>query len=418
MRSPGPGPTPRVVVVGAGFAGLAAMAEFARMGWTAVLVDHQPYTTFQPLLYQVATGGLNVEDVAFPVRSLLRWMGRGRFVQGRVVAIDWDGGKITLEGGRAIGYDHLMLATGAVPRFYGVPGAADHGLPLHTLSDAARMRTRLVAELERAVASGPGPLRMRVVVVGGGPTGVETAGALAELRDLLTGRDYPELRAQDVSIELLEATTGLLPGFHPRLSRYAQSELWRRRVLVLTSSAVREVREGAIVVDSGPRPADLLVWAAGVEVPDIPLLRGLPRTASGRLVVTPSLQLPDHPEAFALGDVAGARGAASELPQLAQPAIQSGRHAARQLSRIARGLEPQPFIYRDRGVMATIGRRSAVAELRGGLRLTGTTAWLAWLGLHLVELLGVRNRFSVLLNWTWHYVAWRRAAGLIPPAPG
>ncbi len=410
-------PPPTVVVIGAGFAGLAAMADLARLGWDAWLVERQPYTTFQPLLYQVATGGLNLEDVAFPIRSLLRRMGRGRFVQGVAASVDWDLRQVTLEGGQTLSYDHLLLATGAAPKFFGVPSAAELGLPLHTLVDAARLRTRLVAVLERAAADHT-QHRVHLVVVGGGPTGVETAGALAELRDLLAGRDYPELGRDDISIELLEAAPRLLPSFHPELSRYARRELERRSVVVLTGSAVRQVQEGAVLLDSGLRPTDLLVWSAGVEVADSPLLRGLARTASGRLDVTPSLQLPGHPEAFALGDCAGARAGTAELPQLAQPAIQAGRHAVRQLRRIRSGQEPLPFRYRDRGTMATIGRRAAVAQLRGGLRLTGTAAWLAWLGLHLVELLGVRNRASVLLNWTWHYLAWRQAAGLIPPAPG
>ena len=388
-----------------------------RRGWQAWLVERQSYTTFQPLFYQVATGGINVEDVAFPIRSLLRRMGRGRFVQGAAVAIEWDFRRVILESGRALAYDYLLLATGAAPKFFGVPGAAEWGLPLHTLADAARLRTRLVDVLERAAADS-GRHQVHVVVVGGGPTGVESAGALAELRDLLVGRDYPELRREDISIELLEAAPRLLPGFHPQLSRYAQRALERRSVAVMTGCAVREVREAAVLIDSGLRPADLLVWSAGVEVADSPLSRGLARTPSGRLAVTPSLQLRDHPEAFALGDVAGTRAAASELPQLAQPAIQAGRHAVRQLQRMRSGEDAQAFFYRDRGMMATIGRRAAVAQLPGGLRLTGTAAWLAWLGLHLVELLGVRNRASVLLNWTWHYLAWRHAAGLIPPAPG
>ena len=415
--SPTREPLPTVVVIGAGFAGLAAMAELAKLGWDAWLVERQPYTTFQPLLYQVATGGLNVEDVAFPIRSLLRRMRRGRFVQGTAACIDWDRRQVTLESGRLLPYDYLLLATGAVPKFFQVPGATELGLPLHTLADAARLRTRLVDVLERAAVD-TSRHRVHLAVVGGGPTGVETAGALAELRDLLAGRDYPELERDAISIELLEAAPRLLPSFPPELSHYAQRALERRSVVVTTSSAVRQVHDGAVLLDTGWRPADLLVWSAGVEVADSRLLQGLARTASGRLDVTPSLQLVGHSEAFALGDVAGARASTAELPQLAQPAIQAGRHAARQLQRMHSGQEPLSFRYHDRGTMATIGRRAAVAQLRGGLRLTGTAAWLAWLGLHLVELLGVRNRVSVLLNWTWHYVAWRRAAGLIPPTPG
>jgi NADH dehydrogenase len=403
----------RVVVIGAGFGGLAVLAELARAGLQATLVDRHQYTTFQPLLYQVATGGLNLEDVAFPVRTLLRRMRPGRFVRGDVVEVDWERHTIGLEDGTMLGFDHLVLATGAATNFFGVDGAARHALPLYTLTDAARLRERLSSRLEyAAVASGVRP-RLRVVVVGGGATGVEMAGALAELADLLVGRDYPELDRSDITLELLERAPRLLSAFHPTLSQYARKELERRRVVVRTNCRVQAVRDGEILVsDTGPVPYDLLVWAAGVAVPDLAAYRGLARTPSGRLAVAPTLQLPGHPEAFAIGDLVGA-GSGRELPQLAQPAIQAGKHAARQLDRMSRGLPPLPFSYRDRGTMATIGRRAAVAELRAGVRLTGSLAWMAWLGLHLVELLGARNRLSVLLNWSWRYLAWRRAAGLI-----
>lgn len=404
----------RVVVIGAGFGGLAVLAELARAGLQATLVDRHQYTTFQPLLYQVATGGLNLEDVAFPVRTLLRRMRPGRFVRGGVVEVNWERHTIGLEDGTLLGFDHLVLATGAATNFFGVDGAARHALPLYTLTDAARLREGLISRLEHAaVATGARP-RLRVVVVGGGATGVETAGALAELRDLLVGRDYPELDRSDITLGLLERAPRLLSAFHPALSQYARKELERRRVVVRTGCRVQAVGAGEILAsDTGRLPYDLLVWAAGVAVPDLPAYSGLARTPSGRLAVTPTLQLLDHPEAFAIGDVAGAESG-GELPQLAQPAIQAGKHVARQLDRISRGLPPLSFSYRDRGTMATIGRRAAVAELRAGVRLTGTVAWMAWLGLHLVELLGGRNRLSVLLNWSWRYLAWRRAAGLIP----
>ncbi len=404
-----------MVVIGAGFGGLAAVAELARGGIQATLVDRHQYTTFQPLLYQVATGGLNLEDVALPVRTLLRRMRPAQFVQGRAVEVNWDRHTVGLEAGTTLGFDHLVLATGAATNFFGVEGAAQHALPLYTLSDAARLRTRLISHLELAAATKASSPRLRMVVIGGGATGVETAGALAELRDLLVGRDYPELDRSDITLELLERAPQLLSAFHPTLSQYARKELERHRVVVRTDCRVQAVRDGEILAsDTGPLPYDLLVWAAGVAVPDEPAYRGLARTPSGRLAVTLTLQPLEHPEAFAIGDLAGASsGLGAELPQLAQPAIQAGRHVARQLVRISAGLPAQSFPYHDPGTMATIGRRSAVAQLRAGIRLTGTIAWMAWLGLHLVELLGGRNRLSVLLNWTWRYLAWRRP-GLIP----
>jgi len=412
----GDGKKPSVVVVGAGFGGLAAMAGLARGGVRATLVDRHQYTTFQPLLYQVAAGGLNQEDVAFPVRSLLRRMHAGDFFRGALVEIDWPAHLVRLGDDTALPFDYLVLATGASTAYFGVEGANTWALPLYTLSDAARLRDRLILQLERAARSGVDAPRLRVVMVGGGATGVETAGALAELRDALVGRDYPELGRADFLLELLEKAPRILPGFHPRLSSYARRELERRGVVIRTGCRVERVEASAVLVDRTDRLAfDLLVWAAGVTVPMERAYDGLARNSSGRLAVTTTLQLVDHPEAFAVGDLAGACAASGvELPQLAQPAIQAGAHVARQVVRISHDLPAEEFRYRDRGTMATIGRRAAVAQLRGGVRLTGTTAWLAWLGLHLVELIGVRNRFSVLLNWSWRYVAWRGGAGLIP----
>ena len=406
----------RVVVIGAGFGGLAVLAELARAGLQATLVDRHQYTTFQPLLYQVAAGGLNQGDVAFPVRSLLRRMHAGDFFRASLAEVDWPAHLVRLDDDTALPFDYLVLATGASTSYFGVEGADTWALPLYTLADAVRLRDRLILQLERAARSTEAPPRLRVVIVGGGATGVETAGALAELRDVLVGRDYPELGRADIILELLERAPRLLPGFHPSLSSYARRELERRGVVIRTDCQVERVDASAVLVDGTGRLAcDLLVWAAGVAVPDERAYEGLARNASGRLAVTASLQLVDHPEAFAVGDLAGSRAASGvELPQLAQPAIQAGAHVARQVVRISHDLPVEEFQYRDRGAMATIGRRAAVAQLRGGLRLTGTIAWLAWLGLHLVELIGVRNRFSVLLNWSWRYVAWRGGAGLIP----
>ena len=241
------------------------------------------------------------------------------------------------------------------------------------------------------------------------------AGARAELRDLVVGRDYPELTKADFSLDLVEVAPRLLSAFNPTLSSYARRQLERRGVLVHVATRVERVGDGVLSLPGGDElTCDLLIWAAGVAVPRGPAFLDVARTPSGRLAVTSALQLRDHPGVFAIGDVAAAAALSGrELPQLAQPAIQAGRHVARELIRTRRGLPLEPFAYRDRGTMATIGRRSAVAELPAGVRLTGTLAWLVWLTLHLVELLGGRNRVSVFLNWTWRYVSWPRAAGLI-----
>jgi NADH dehydrogenase len=406
----------RVVVVGAGFGGLAAAAGLARHQAQVTVVDRLPFTTFQPLLYQVATGGLNQEDVAYPVRSLLRRVRRANFIRGALAEVDWVEHLVRLADHTELSFDILVLATGATTSFFGVEGADAHALPLYTLADASHLKDSLILQLERAARSTGPPPRLRVVVIGGGATGVETAGALAELRDLLVGQDYPELGRSDISLELLERGPRLLSAFHPRLAGYARHQLERRGVVVRTGSRVARVDQNGVLLEGTERVAcDLLVWAAGVAIPAEPAYRGLARTGSGRLTVNGSLQLTDHPEAFVVGDLAGARDRTGvELPQLAQPAIQEGRHVVRQLLRLHGGLPLQDFHYHDRGTMATIGRRAAVAELRGGVRLTGTLAWGAWLTLHLVELVGLRNRLSVLLNWTWRYFSWHRAVGLIP----
>jgi NADH dehydrogenase len=405
-----------VVVVGAGFGGLAAAAGLARHRAQVTVVDRLPFTTFQPLLYQVATGGLNQEDVAYPVRSLLRRVPRASFVRGALAEVDWAEHLVRLADNTELSFDILVLATGATTSFFGVDGANIHALPLYTLADAAHLKDTLILQLERAARSAGPPPRLRVVVIGGGATGVETAGALAELRDLLVGHDYPELGSADISLELLERAPRLLSTFHPRLALYARRQLERRGVVVRTASRVERVDQDGVLLEGTERVAcDLLVWAAGVAIPAEPAYRGLARTASGRLAVTGALQLSDHPEAFVVGDLAGACDRAGvELPQLAQPAIQQGNHVVRQVLRLHRKLPPEDFRYHDRGTMATIGRRAAVAELRGGIRLTGTLAWIAWLTLHLVELVGLRNRLSVLLNWIWRYFSWHRAVGLIP----
>lgn len=401
-----------VVVVGAGFGGLAVATELARRGLGVTVVDRHPYSTFQPLLYQVATAGLNLEDVAFPVRSRVDLRSGGNFVQGRMVAVDWDRKSVVLAGGDRVGFRRLVLATGATTSFYGVPGAREHALPLYTLADAARVRRRLVLEVEAGSRTRE-PLR--VVVVGGGPTGVETAGAVAELRDALGRRDYPHLRQHGMPIDLLEMGPRLLAHFREPLSRYASRELQRRRVRVHTGRRVTSVLDGGLVTSEGEHfPCRLLVWAAGVGIPEEPHLGSLPRSGSGRLIVDPTLRLQGHPEAFAIGDVAAVAGAhGAELPQLAQPAIQAGRHVARELLRERTCGTPRPFAYHDRGTMATIGRRAAVVQLRGRVQLTGSPAWLAWLGLHLFALMGGRNRASVLINWAWRYLAWRRSASLV-----
>ncbi len=406
---------PRVVVVGAGFAGLAVVTGLRRTRARVLLIDRHPYHTFQPLLYQVATAGLNPGDVAFPARTLVRRGGRADFRQGRLTAVDWAARQVELADHGRVAYDYLVLAFGATTNYLGVAGAEQHGLPIYTLDDALAVRRRMFGSLERASAFGSDHGELTVVVGGGGATGIEMAGTLAELRAATLARDYPRLDAARARVVLVERRDHLLAGFPERLRRYALSALARRGVEVRLGESVARVGATEVVLGSGAViPAGLVVWAAGVGADPLAGRLGCPQGPGGRICVGPDLRLADEPAVFVAGDLAAALGPdGAPLPQLAQPAIQMGRHIAAQIARLSQGGTTEPFRYRDRGIMATIGRRAAVAELSGGLQLTGTVAWVAWLGLHLVTLLGTRNRLSVLLNWAWRYLAWRRGSRVI-----
>jgi NADH:quinone reductase (non-electrogenic) len=410
-----PRDVPRVIVVGAGFAGLAAVKELRQVDAQVLLIDRNVYSTFQPLLYQVATGGLNPGDVAYPLRTLARRKA-ARFRPGELAAIDPAGRQITLTDGTVLDYDYLVLGTGVSAAYYGVTGAAEHTLGLYTRHDAVALRDHIMARLERLDAEGPGS-GVNFTVVGGGATGVELAGALAELRD--DADAFPEVDRADVHIRLVEMAPALLAPFHKKLQRYALKELRRRGVDVHLDTRISEITDDQVILASGDKlPSDVTVWAAGVSAPGATAAWGLPQGHGGRIEVGPDLRVGGQDRIFATGDIALIEG--QPLPQVAQPAIQSGRHAGQQIALLMAGRPTQPFHYHDKGIMATIGRRSAVVEFPRGLRLRGTLAWLAWLGLHLFYLLGGRNRLSALLNLSYRYLVWGHGGGVIvgddPPA--
>jgi NADH:ubiquinone reductase (H+-translocating) len=407
---------PRVIVVGAGFAGLAAVRELDRAGARVLLIDKNVYSTFQPLLYQVATGGLNPGDVAYPVRA---FAGRraARFRPGELDRIDTAARQITLTDGAVLGYDYLVLATGVSAAYYGITGAAEHTLGLYTRRDAIALRDHIMARLERLDIEGPGRT-VNFTVVGGGATGVELAGALAELKDAL-GAPFPEVDKADVHIRLVEMAPALLAPFDPSLQSYAHRQLRRRGVEVLLSTKISEIGGDRVLLENGTElPSDVTVWAAGVAAPDAVARWGLPQGRGGRIMVGPDLRVTGQDRIFAAGDVALTED--QPLPQLAQPAIQMGRHAGAEIVAALTGRPAGAFRYHDKGIMATIGRRSAVVELAHGPRIRGTLAWLAWLALHLVTLLGGRNRLSALLNLSYRYLVWGHGGGVIvgddPPA--
>jgi NADH dehydrogenase len=397
-----------VIVCGAGFGGLFAIGGLARAGVRVTLLDSHLYSTFQPLLYQVATAGLNPGVVAYPAGGFARRYG-GIFRRGDLTGIDPGSRAIKLADGRELGYDYLILATGMSASYYGITGAAEHTFGLYTRADAIGLRDHLMAGFERlSVAAGD----LTVTVVGGGATGVELAGTLAELGGTVLNATFPDVDPSRVHVRLMEMAPSLLGPFHEKLREYARVQLVKRGVDVRLNTRIREVTAKEVLLADGEKlPSDITVWAAGVAAPPAVAGWGLPQGKAGRILVGSDLRVRGQDRIFAVGDIA--INPDDPTPQLAQPAIQMGRHAAAQIIRLEHKEPTEPFRYHDKGIMATIGRRSAVVELVRGPRMRGTLAWLAWFALHLVYLLGGRNRVSTLVNLTYRYCAWGHGGTVI-----
>jgi NADH dehydrogenase len=411
-----------VVIVGAGFGGLDCARELVNEPVDVTIVDRHNFHTFQPLLYQVATAGLAASDVAYPVRGLFQDATNVRFRAGEVTGVDWDAGRVELAGGAPIPFDHLVVAAGATTNWFGVPGAAERALPLYGLEDAVRLRNHVLDQFERADAD-PGRLdrgALTFVVLGGGPTGVETAGALVELFGTVLAKDFRRLDVGAARVVLLEMADAVLAPFSRTAQRHALDQLRARGVEVRLGERVTAVGPGGVTLASGEEIATAtVVWAAGVRASRLAGDLGVEQGAGGRIVVTPELGIPAHPGSFVVGDLALALGRDGRpLPQVAPVAKQSGRYVGRLLARSVRGRPSRPFRYRDRGSMATIGRNAAVADLPLGLHLTGFPGWVGWLLLHLLYLVGFRNRASVVLSWSWSYLTWDRGPRLILDAAG
>lgn len=419
---------PHVVVVGGGFGGLTAARELAAAAkdrpLRVTLVDRRNHHTFQPLLYQVATAGLQPQDVGHPLRpifGLRRWTRRPTAVTvrlGEVVQVDRDARVVVLDDGAHLVYDHLVVAAGAVTNDFGLPGVAQHGFGLKSIPEALALRDHLLRQFEEAaVAEGdPADGMLTVVIAGGGPTGVELAGAIAELVADVLRRDHPRLDLTQVRIVLLEATDRLLGTFHDRSSAYALRSLRARGVEVRLGSALARAEADRVVLGDGTTiPSRTLIWVAGVTAAPLADALRSPTIRGGRVTVTPTLHLPGDERVHVVGDLAAALdedGVA--LPQLAPVAMQQGRFVARRIVAALDGtLDGTPFHYVDKGTMATIGRHDAVAELPLHIRFGGFPAWLAWLGLHLLFLVGFRNRVAVFLSWVWNWITHDRSSRLI-----
>ncbi len=412
---------PRVVIAGAGFGGLWAAKRLVAEPVEVLLLDRNNYHTFLPLLYQVAAAELGPTEIAYPVRSIFRGARNVRFRMAEVRGLDMDRREVVTSLER-ITYDHLILALGSVSHFFGVEGAEEHAYPLRTMEQAIPLRHQLLSRFEAAVYEGDAEKRRRLLtfaIVGGGPTGVEFAGALAELIYGPLRKDYPMLETGEVRIVLLEAMDGLLPGMSEKLGRYARERLVRRHVEVRTGAAVGRVRADAVELeDGGEIGAETVIWTAGVRGDPVAERWGLPVGRGGRIEIEPTLQLSSQPNVYVVGDLAYVEDEAGRpLPQIAPVAIQQAERAAANILAAARGDEPEPFHYDDPGMLAVIGRNAAVADVKGRA-FTGFFAWILWLVVHIFELIGFRNRLLVLVNWAWNYVFYERAVRLILPLHG
>jgi NADH dehydrogenase len=409
-RSGVPSTAPRVVVVGAGFAGLYAVRGLRKSGYRVTLIDKNLYSTFQPLLYQVATGGLNPGDVSYAVGGYAREH-HARYARGELTAIDTAARQITLADGRELGYDYLILATGVSASHFGIKGAEKFTYGLYTRHDAVTLRDRFMADVER-LSEGTPDAQLAVTMVGGGATGVELAGTMAELRDGVLRETFPDVDAARIHVRVVEMQSELLGPFDKKLRAYTYDQLVKRGVDVQLDTAIAEVTPDRVILKDGRHlHSDITVWTAGVAAPPEANAWDLPQGHAGRIETGPDLRVKGHDRIFAVGDIGLVTD--NPTPQLSQPAIQMGLHAARQILRIEAGQPTETFHYHDKGQAATIGRRSAVIELAKGPDLTGTLAWLGWLGLHLFYLLGGRNRVSALINLSWRYLTWSHGGTVI-----
>jgi NADH:ubiquinone reductase (H+-translocating) len=410
------GDTPHVVIVGGGFAGLYAARALRKAPVRVTVIDRRNFHLFQPLLYQVATASLSPADIASPIRTVLRGQANTQVWMGEVVDVDAAAREVRLEDGTVTHYDYLILGTGATHAYFGHDEWAAHAPGLKTIDDATEMRRRFLLAFESAEREADAAARRRLltfVIVGAGPTGVELAGAMAEIARQVMPQDFRAIDTKATRILLLEGVDRVLPTYPPALSAKAQRQLEKLGVEVRTGAMVTEIGDDHVNIGDERIEAENVFWAAGVSASKLGARLGVETDRAGRVLVERDCSVPGHPEVFVAGDLASlTREDGSPVPGVAQGAIQMGKHAARQ---ILRDLEQKPredFHYVDKGDLATIGRAAAVARL-GGLELSGFIAWMIWVVVHIMYLIGFRNRVLVMMQWGWAYLTYHRGIRLI-----
>ena len=409
----------KIVVLGAGFAGLTFCREFNHPNADVVLIDRQNHHLFQPLLYQVATAGLSATDIAQPIRGILSDYPQVTVLMDEVQKIDLDTRRIQLQG-QELEYDYLVMALGGITSYFGHPEWEAFAPGLKSLDDALKIRRSILYAFERAETSKDEEERNRlttIVVVGGGPTGVELSGAFAELARTVLNKDFRHIDPSKARVVLIEASPHVLAHFPEELRQNAREQLVKLGVEVHTGTKVLDLKHGLVETSIGPIPAENIIWAAGVGASPLSRQLGVDLDRAGRVRISPDCSVPGHPEVFALGDMAALTDAAGVVvPGVSPAAIQMAQHTATvisdELNGVATVQERKPFVYWDKGSMATIGRSAAVAEM-GNFHFTGFTAWLAWLVVHLLFLVGFRNKIAVVIQWTYSYFTYKRGSRII-----
>ena len=422
---------PRIVVLGAGFAGLTFCRKFPEGLAHITVIDRQNHHLFQPLLYQVATAGLSAVDIAQPIRAILRRKRELEVLMSEIEGLDLAGRKVRFAHGE-IGYDYLVIALGGMPSYFGHDDWATHAPGLKSLDDALRIRRKILLAFEKAETEPDEERRrelMTLIVVGGGPTGVELAGTFAELARTVLVRDFDRIDPSKARVILIEGGSRVLGSFAEDSSANALRQLKRLGVEVRTGKHVQAIREGEIEMPDGEILRGNVIWAAGVAASPLTKQLGVETDRAGRIKVSPDLSLPGHPEVFALGDIVSLVDPKGQVvPGVSPAAIQMGEHAVRLITEDIRDrqrsatkgsalIQREPFVYWDKGTMATIGRSKAVAEIRN-FHFSGYLAWISWLFVHLIFLVGLRNKISVFMQWTYSYLTYKRGARIITGVSG